>query len=401
MKLVGKIPVEPLDDDRLTNLERRVVANAGDRLASPRRARRPYVAYAGALAAVAIAGIVGWKLHRQAPAIGSELAGATEVLAVHTDAKQSVIDIGDATIESSPNTAFAVTRPAGGVLVDMQRGKVELAVGKRGSRPPLVVRAGDTDVIVVGTRFSVDFHDGHGDPDVRVTEGVVRVVKRMSSIEVKVAAGHAWHLGTGVVALGPVIEPGTDANDPAIVIDTHVPDPRDHIALVPDAHLPLPPPHLGSASVLAGGPEATHRPPGIDPPGDPRAARKADIRRVALAPPVDVHEPDPARAVAAYIGLLRDHKSSEDESRAMYGIAYVDHIKLGRSEDAIAMLRQFKARFSGKHYAEYDDALWLEVRIDCLDDHRGADACRDAASRYLRDASPGATGRTVALALVQ
>ena len=49
MKLVGRIPVEPLDDERLTNLERRIVLGA---TAQPVRASRRWVGFAAAATAV-------------------------------------------------------------------------------------------------------------------------------------------------------------------------------------------------------------------------------------------------------------------------------------------------------------------------------------------------------------
>ena len=48
-------------------------------------------------------------------------------------------------------------------------------------------RAGETDVVVVGTRFSVDYGDGHGPVEVEVEEGAVRVVRGATAA--RVAAG--------------------------------------------------------------------------------------------------------------------------------------------------------------------------------------------------------------------
>ncbi|HMG23925.1 MAG TPA: FecR domain-containing protein, partial [Kofleriaceae bacterium] len=180
MKLAGRIAVEPLDEERLTNIERRVVAGAVD-AAIRGELRAPRWRLGGAVAAVAIAaaGAIGWALHT-APA--GEPIAAADPAAVQVQTAgpsgpgRAVLDIGDARIESDPDTAFAVTRPGAGVLIAMARGKLGLEVAKRGDRPPLIVRAGDTDVVVIGTRFSVDYGDGHGEVDVRVTEGVVRVV---------------------------------------------------------------------------------------------------------------------------------------------------------------------------------------------------------------------------------
>ena len=195
MKLVGRIPVEPLDDERMTNLERRIVAGAADAAERPvRGAGRAYaMVFAGVAAAAACCIALGWKLGGET---GAPVVGAAEPVRVDTALERTTLDIGDARITSDPMTAFVITRPGSGVLVDMARGKVELEVGKRGDRDPLVVRAGDTDVLVIGTRFSVDYGDGTGTAIVVVTEGVVKVVRQQQ--EVRVAAGQTWQV-TGVV----------------------------------------------------------------------------------------------------------------------------------------------------------------------------------------------------------
>src|SRR5687767_5051508 len=62
MKLVGKVPVEPLDDERLTNIERRLVVHVSEMKQQPMRAPRRMLAFAGVAMAVLVAGFVGWKL---------------------------------------------------------------------------------------------------------------------------------------------------------------------------------------------------------------------------------------------------------------------------------------------------------------------------------------------------
>jgi hypothetical protein len=121
VRLAHRIPVEPLDEDRVVQIERAVVAGAAGaaaRGAAAGRARRTLGRAAFALA-IAAAGLVGWMLHRAAPA-ETELA----VVRVETEAAHQQLDLGDARITSDPGTAFAVTRPGGGVLVAMARGKI-------------------------------------------------------------------------------------------------------------------------------------------------------------------------------------------------------------------------------------------------------------------------------------
>jgi len=181
------------------------------------------------------AGFAGWKLRGTGSQPG---VVATAPIQVRTDAARSTIALGDASVTSDPDTAFVVTRPGTGVLVDMAKGRVELQVDKRGDREPLVVRAGDTDVVVIGTRFSVDYIDG--EVSVRVTEGVVKVVRQKQ--EVRVAAGQAWQTKQGVVALAALPErPRTriaeveDATRPEINMAEAPEVLHDRVAKVPHA----------------------------------------------------------------------------------------------------------------------------------------------------------------------
>jgi ferric-dicitrate binding protein FerR (iron transport regulator) len=197
VRLAGRIPVEPLDEERLINIERRVVAGAVD--AAVRRpdisAPRRHAAWAFAAVALVGAGAIGWMLR---PAPHAPVVAAPAPVRVETAAQRTMLDLGDARIESDPATAFEVTRPDGGVVITLARGKVELEVQKRGARPPLVVRAGETSVVVVGTHFTVDYGDGRGEVDVQVREGAVRVVHQRQ--ETRVAAGQAWRTRSGLVA---------------------------------------------------------------------------------------------------------------------------------------------------------------------------------------------------------
>jgi hypothetical protein len=380
VKLVGRIPVEPLDDERVTNIERRIVAGAAEAAArGDARASRPspVLAFAALAVAVAGAGIVGWKL-RGTPA--APVVAEPAPIAMHTDAHRAHLDLGDAVIEADPATAYTVTRPSGGVLVALARGKVELAVGKRGDRPALVVRAGATDVVVVGTRFSVDYGDGTGDVDVRVTEGAVRVVHQQR--EVRVAAGQAWTGAAGVIALadagGPVAAaPGSgdveiELGDPPSVL-------RDRVAAVPGART------AGDGSAAPRPKQAGSGAPigrrSLDRPGDPYTDLKTAIRSQPVLPALSVDGDDPASAVAEYRGIVIAEKGDR-ASLAFYSIAVVQHLKLGRDADALATLDGYLRRFAGG--SEYAAALWLRVRIACL--HAIDDRC---AYTYLRTASGG------------
>lgn len=399
MKLAGRIPVEPLDEERLTNIERRVVAGAVDAAVRGQALRAPHRGFGRAAVAVAIAaaGVIGWALH--APAGGPVGAAAPELRA-ETAAERATLEIGDATIQSEPGTAFAVTHPGGGVLIAMARGVVELEVGKRGQRPPLVVRAGDTDVVVVGTHFTVDYGDGTGEVWVRVTEGVVRIVRQQH--ETRVAAGQQWQTRAGLVAIAgetrpaaPGAAPGAApdaagdaragappqvAAAPELLRDRRTAAPellRDHRPAVPDtAAPPPPPPRVAAAPRSASGEPGRPRAAVRDPHGDLRA----EIRAQHVEPALALGEPG-ADAIARYYDIAA-HQSGDEASQAFYSIAAVRHLKLGRNAEALQTLDAYVRRFPGGK--EYRAALWLRVRILCLD--KIDDRCRAAAYTYLHQA---------------
>lgn len=413
MKLGGRVHVEPLDDERMTNIERRIVAGAADAAARPRGFRAPrWLGFAAVAVAAVAAGALGWKLRGGQAAPDAPVVDEAP-LQVATQANQSTLSIGDATITSDPATAFVVTRPEGGVLVDLARGKVELEVKKRGNRPPLVVRAGDTDVIVVGTHFSVDYGDGTGDVDVRVTEGVVKVVRHRE--EVRVAANQAWATRRGVIVLadagagtkagasvtggggdarGPVIasgERGATIGSNGIEIDMGK-DPdilHGRTAAVPDGRTPSanrPNPGAGSAATK---PDVAVR---GDGPVAPGTSGVIDIRAVIesqpLDPPMPVDETADRSAASQYSEIMRSQeKKGEEESRAYYGLAYTQAFRLGRTDEALKTIEAYKRRFTqGRVYPERLSIAWLELRITCK---RGLGAeCRQAAEAYLRVA-PG------------
>ena len=420
MRLAGKIPVEPLDEERLTQIERRVVAGAVDAAIRGQRLRAPGGVLRGLIAAAAIAaaGVVGWAM-RGAPA-SEPVAGpaptpavpAVPEVHVQTAPQRAVIDIGDARIESDPDTAFTVARPGGGVLIAVARGKVELEVGKRGARPPLVVRAGDTDVIVVGTHFSVDYGDGHGEVLVHVTEGVVRVAHQQQ--ETRVAAGQDWQTRTGLVASAdrdgkrvalanpPAAEgghgeggtaavraPGGTATAlgqaPEALHDHRAPEVlHDHKAAVPESSSQgAQPARIATVPARPGNGDAV-RQHTRKTPSDPRVDLKSAIRAQHVEAALDLGEHDAASAITRYYDIAA-HKSGDEASQAFYSIAVVRHEKLAQDAEALETLDAYVRRFPGGK--EYHAALWLRVRILCLD--KIDDRCRAAAYRYLHDAPDG------------
>ncbi|HEY5921230.1 MAG TPA: hypothetical protein VIV11_06150, partial [Kofleriaceae bacterium] len=150
MKLVGKVPVEPLDDERLTNIERSLVVQVSEMAQRPRGMRAPWrlLAFAGMAMAVLVAGFVGWRMRGE----------GTPIVAPprpdHVAMKAGALDLGDAQITGND---FTVMRSAGRTDIEMVRpGKLDLHVDHKPERL-FVVRAGGVEIEDVGTRFTVDF----------------------------------------------------------------------------------------------------------------------------------------------------------------------------------------------------------------------------------------------------
>jgi hypothetical protein len=359
VKLVGRVPVEPLSEERLTNVERRLVVGVSELAAPPIRAPRRLLAFAGAAMAVAAAGVIGWKLH------GAPVAAPVAdppIVAVNA----GVLDIGDATIASDATTTFDISRPAGGVLVDMKHGKVELEVAKRHGRPPLIVRAGDTDVEVVGTHFSVAW-DGHGEVDVRVTEGVVKVVHHQVEVA-RVEAGTQWTSGGGgVVAIAaPQVEPPER-------IDVDVKATPDllhgHQAAVPAASgSDAPVKAAGSGSAAK-----TH----VAGTSDPLKA----VRNLGPKPTIAVASGTEQEVMARYreaYSALPANATFDDKSKILFSEAVVEHMMFHNDDAADRILEGVVRKEGG---LLYNEGLALRLRIRC---YKALDEkCREAARTYL------------------
>jgi hypothetical protein len=402
MKLVGRVPVEPLDDERLTNIERRIVAGAADAMAKHREPRFSLTfGFAAATVVVVLgAGLIGWKLRG---GNSTEVADATP-LHVHTEALASTLDIGDARITSDPSTTFDVTRPDGGVLIQMKRGKVALEVSKRGNRAPLVVRAGDTDVEVVGTQFSVDYGDGTGEVDVKVSEGVVKV-KQKTGGEQRVAAGDEWKLDKSGEAKFIPAELAANDKTTTIVVPPIGKDIglHDRVAQVPNARMPTAPtPGSNLPDPL---PELL-RPPVVDAPTKLKIDLRNAIKSQPVLPALDLNLPA-AQAVAEYrklaaFGTQGAAPNVAQASEAFYSIAVVQHFTLGRNSDALTTLDAYFRRFR-PNTKEYQPARWLQVRARCLPDGKALkidDACRQAAYTYAHEFPGTPAARTAELLAV-
>jgi hypothetical protein len=360
MKLVGKVPVEPLDEERLTNIERKLVVHVSEMSQQPVRAPRRMLVLAGFGAALAVAFVVGWKLHRDpvtTPPAPQQYA-----------MKSGALDLGDAQITGKD---FEVTRTAARTdIVMMKAGKLELHVEHKPGRL-FVVKAGDVEIEDVGTRFSVEY-DGKN-VDVRVTEGEVKV--KHAGKEFAVTAGNAWDLD-----IGPITITQLDARQPAVVAQAQVPAPVDVIGPAGSGSGNARR-DIGSNDVGQGS-------------GKPRKAGGPDGKKTLEKwldePLVASDEKDPRKAVQAYLQQVTNMPEGEQKAELLQSIA-VMHLRAKNYEAARGavqgVLHGREAAGPWSEWKAYKSARWLDVRAKCLLSRtRGPtfdDACRIAAEKFI------------------
>jgi hypothetical protein len=402
MSLKDRVQVEPLDDDRWGRIERGVVASLRARPGDARaRGTWRLAAAMGAMAAcAAAAGVVAWRVAR--PRAGAR--GAADTVAIATEAHGTRVQVGDAVVEASPDTAFTFARPVdgvGGVELTLSRGRVDLDVPHRADRAPLVVHAGDVDVIDVGTIFSV----ARGDAvTVDVREGEVQVVR--GGRTARVTAGQHW--SEPLVARASVVPapaPGgavTGGGAGAVIADGATTHPHDASIPVGAPNDLLQRPHTATAPEGAGparrhGPSAAH----VTTAGPPSTSAgtasgsnvimdvRAAIRGEPIAPAVAIAGDD---AFAAYQDMML-HGTGGTPSQGLYGMARTRFAE-GRLDDAMQWLDAYRTRFTSGD--ETEAVLWLRVRIRCASSID--DACRAAAQTYLDRYPDSHRGRIAELA---
>ena len=371
MKLDKRITVEPLDEERLTNIERKLVVAVSSSRPDP-VSRRP-LAWVTAMIAAAVV-LVAFAVRRPAPASSIAIGEpAPQHVSVTTETEHSTLALDDATITSDPATKFEVARTTGRVVIDITHGRLDLAVQHRAGRV-LVIRAGDTEVEDIGTHFSVAY-DGTT-VDVRVSEGEVRVTH--DHHDTRVAAGNAWTTSRGLVALDelqPTARPATAATAATTVA-----------IVTPPARSPPPAP-VHRVVVPARVAVAAVPQPVATAPSDPYVELRTAIRMqpIAFDPKID-GKADAANEIAKLkLSAYSPTTVGDDASAALYRIAVLLHRPLGQDAAALGTLELYRRRFTnGK---ERIAAMWLRVRIAC--GHTIDEECRSAAYSYQREVPTG------------
>ena len=211
--MMAKPRVEPLSRPAWERVEARLFErlDRGEHLSAlaPATPARPATRLWAGLAALAAAAavVLWWQAPASppdvneppvasAPAEVSSPPRASDGAQIVTTAAPTRTTMGEATLTLAAESEVHVTgSDAVGWLVRLDRGEVACEVAPRRGRPPFVVQAGETQVTVVGTRFTV------------VREGAAaRVSVREGHVQVDSGASH--------VSLGP-----GDSWPPATTLD--------------------------------------------------------------------------------------------------------------------------------------------------------------------------------------
>lgn len=215
-------PIEPLSPEAWARIEHGVFARLEREATPPPRVPR-FAAVAAAAGAFAAAAALALWLRGAAepaasPAPGASASAASAPAAtvatietrptpaldpapsaprrvesgarLHTADVAERLQIGDSEVVLAASSELAVQgSDQRGWLLELVSGRVDCQIAPRAARPDFVTRAGEVEVRVVGTRFSVEHDAGQG-TRVNVQEGKVRVSERGQSV--LLGAGERW-----------------------------------------------------------------------------------------------------------------------------------------------------------------------------------------------------------------
>jgi FecR protein len=406
MDPIKKIDVEPLSDPRWAKIEKSIFAQLEheqlDREPAPKMASqppprawrwRPAVALVMAGAMAAAIGALAMKTMFNGPAAPVASAPSRVV----TASSDSHIALGESDVDVAPESAVLVSGDDDrGIMVVVDRGKVECEVAPRKGRPPFLVQAGDVRVKVVGTHFTVVRDAQGGGAHVLVAHGIVEVTSHGQTTTLH--DGESWpaeekaqtaDTPTTVAPVAPVA-PVTPVLAPVTQMDPPAPAPRsashsrNKSAPVPKAAslkqppliaandpaaqpaaLPAPvaaPPSLAAAA-------AATAPASVNPPPKTEAPTTQPPATVAPPPP----QPAPPSAQEMYEAAAQLEAQNPDGALATYrkiaggggpwaanALFAAGRLQAhrGRSGDAARLLDEYIARFpNGANAADARELL--------------------------------------------
>lgn len=218
---LGPPPVEGLSDVAWARVEKGVFARldgagtvTGAVMSGETRsaARRNWMWLAVPVAAAAALALVLFANHKSSPSSAVAENGPARIV---SGAAPSAVTFGDAHITLDADSAIEMDRDGAQPTALLERGAAWFSVAPRGDQPAFQVRAGDTLVRVVGTRFRVARQSERA--DVTVDHGTVEV--RYHGRALRVADGQSWSSSkpNDVTATGaPAPEPDIEIDQPAV-----------------------------------------------------------------------------------------------------------------------------------------------------------------------------------------
>lgn len=307
-----------------------------------RRTRQRRVA--GAALGVVLLGVVGAGLWLRAPVPtlheGDRVLAAVEREVRVPDGSQLFLD-----------AAAAVTLAEAGedeVVVALEGGAVTFEVAKRPSRH-FIVRAGDVDVRVVGTRFTV--RRQRDDVSVAVERGIVEVVHGAQTV--RLVAGGRW---ARPQALARPTPGGDDAAAAAPQLDDVGPA-EEALEVQP----PAPPPDERD-------PAPHHRAPHATRPHRVAAGTGGG----SALPPSDRPQPQVEPLAPAVAEPQRQPQKPAEPTPADAFAAAVHAREQGHVKDAIVGFQQVCERWPSSAFAPMSAFEWGRLSLDALDEPRQA-----------------------------
>lgn len=292
-----------------------------------------------ALAGAAAGGALWFEAPRSSRAERAVLSDAK--LETKTDELSVTLGDGSSVTLGSQSEVRVRDNRSSAIALSLARGELSCDVTHREDRKFTVV-AGDVEVRVVGTRFSVRRTPGSASHvEVSVSRGVVEVRSaRRPGVVARVAAGQNW-----IESSAPPLAPAEPSSAPPVASVTSEAEPQKR-AISPTASAP---PRGPTARELF--------------------EQAAESRRAG----------DAAAAARAYEELLRQHPGDARASLAAFELGRLRMDRLGDRSGAIVALERAVALQVGPTFRE--DALARLVSVYAAQGNFGA--CERARDRYL------------------
>lgn len=329
-----------------------------------RRFSKPLVFAGVGVALVAI--VVGVLSLRKAPTEGVLEAGA--MLAAGTAPLQTTLREGS-TVRADPASKGALeVATASEVRVRLDEGSMHFDVARNPSRR-FVVKAGQVEVRVIGTAFTVRRSTTVASVSVTVDRGIVEVW--MGDVQRAVLnAGQTWNEPVETAAIEP--EPAVDVEEPAVEIERPTkraaPSKKKSVVVAKVAPGEPPAPTVTTPAAL---------------PDDP-----STLFRLAL----DARRAGRAREAAdAFTNFLSKFPDDSRSGLVLFELGRLQMDQLHASADAVKSLERAIAKAPQGSYAE--DAMARLVQLH--HDRKEATACRDAREGYLKRFPAGVHAATL------